>query len=222
MMKKEDVLLKAQREGMLGIDEGTKQMKNHGRLIGHAMFSLVFIIIALLALITQNKIDYGVRAMFLGYLAGETFIEWRFKKSKVFLLLSIAASFMTIVYLIEVAGSMFGTPLEATMETLFVGLVFFLVIPVIFACFQAFIVCKSKSLLGKWVLPFLLLITEILFLLATFNVIWLPSTYFLSSGNGWYAFPDYVELLLYGLPVLFLGMPIGSVVGITARKRYNA
>ena len=48
-MKKEDVLLKAQREGMLGIDEGTKQMKNHGRLIGHAMFSLVFIIIALLA-----------------------------------------------------------------------------------------------------------------------------------------------------------------------------
>ena len=56
-MKKEDVLSKAQKEGMLGIDEGTKQMKNHGRLIGQAMFSLVFVIIAFLAIITKNKID---------------------------------------------------------------------------------------------------------------------------------------------------------------------
>jgi len=31
-MKKEDILSKAQKEGMLGIDEGTKQMKNQGRL----------------------------------------------------------------------------------------------------------------------------------------------------------------------------------------------
>ncbi len=107
-MKKEDVLSKAQKEGMLGIDEGTKQIKNHGRLIGQAMFSLVFVIIAFLAIITKNKIDYGVRAMFLAYLAGETFIEWKFKKSKVFLLLSIAASFMTILALIEVACNMFG------------------------------------------------------------------------------------------------------------------
>lgn len=107
-MKKDDILSRARKEGMLGIDEGTKQMKNQGRLIGQAMFSFVFVIIALLAIITKNKIDYGVRAMFLGYLAGETFIEWRFKKSKVFLLLSIAASFMAILALIEVACNMFG------------------------------------------------------------------------------------------------------------------
>ncbi|CUP39728.1 MULTISPECIES: DUF6442 family protein [Bacillota] len=110
-MKKEDILSKAQKEGMLGIDEGTKQMKNQGRLIGQAMFSFVFVIIALLAIITKSEIDYGVRAMFLGYLAGETFIEWRFKKSKVFLLLSIAASFTTILALIGVACSMFGVAL---------------------------------------------------------------------------------------------------------------
>lgn len=110
-MKKEDILSKAQREGMLGIDEGTKQMKNHGRLIGQAMFSFVFVIIALLAIITRNEIDYGVRAMFLGYLTGETFIEWRFKKSKVFLLLSIAAGFTTVFALIEVGCSMFGVAL---------------------------------------------------------------------------------------------------------------
>lgn len=107
-MNKEDILSKAQKEGMLGIDEGTKQMKNQGRLIGQVMFCFVFIIIALLAIITENKIDYGVRAMFLAYLAGETFIEWRFKKSKVFLLISIAASFTTILALIEVACNMFG------------------------------------------------------------------------------------------------------------------
>ena len=107
-MNKEDILLKARREGMLGIDEGTKQMKNHARLIYQAMFSFVFVIIALLAMITKNQIDYGVRAMFLGYIAGEAFIEWRFNKSKVFLLFLIAASFMTILSLIEVACSMFG------------------------------------------------------------------------------------------------------------------
>ena len=110
-MKKEDILSKAQKEGMLGIDEGTKQMKNQGRLIGIAMFSFVFVIIALLAIITKSEIDYGVRAMFLAYLAGETFIEWRFKKSKVFLLLSIAASFTTILALIGVACSLFGVAL---------------------------------------------------------------------------------------------------------------
>lgn len=107
-IKKEDILLKAQREGILDIDEGTKQMKNHGRLIGQATFSFVFVVIAFLAVITNNEIDYGVRAMFLGYLAGETFIEWRFKKSKAFLFLWIAASLSTILALIEVACSMFG------------------------------------------------------------------------------------------------------------------
>ena len=110
-MKKEDILSKAQREGMLGVDDGTKQMKNHGRLIGQTIFCFVFVIIALLAIITKNEIDYGVRAMFLGYLTGETFIEWKYKKNKVFLLLSIAASFTTALALIEVACSMFGVTL---------------------------------------------------------------------------------------------------------------
>ena len=110
-MKKEDILSKARREGMLGVDDGTKQMKNHGRLIGQIMFSAVFVIIALLSIITKNEIDYGVRAMFLGYLAGETFVEWRFKKNKVFLFLSIVASCTTILALIGVACSMFGVAL---------------------------------------------------------------------------------------------------------------
>ena len=54
-MKKEDILSKAQKEGMLGIDEGTKQMKNQGRLIGQAMFSFVFVIIALLVYNHQER-----------------------------------------------------------------------------------------------------------------------------------------------------------------------
>lgn len=218
-MNKEDILLKARREGMLGIDEGTEQMKNHARLIGQAMFSFVFVIIALLAMITKNQIDYGVRAMFLGYIAGEAFIEWRFNKSKVFLLFSIAASFMTILFLIEVACSMFGVAIEDLTEDLIVEITLLLVALIVFAGIQSFLVYKCKSSLSKWVLPFFLLIMEMLFLLATFNVIHLPATYFLGSGNGWYNFPDYVDLLLYGLPVIFLGMPIGSVVGTVIRQK---
>ena len=110
-MEKEEILLKARQEGMLGVDEGTKHMKNHGRIIGQIMFSSVFLVIAFLAIVTKHTIDYGVRAMFLAYLAGETYVAWKFKKSKIFLFLSIAAGVTTVLALIEVACSMFGVVL---------------------------------------------------------------------------------------------------------------
>ncbi len=110
-MKKEEILSKAQREGVLGVDEGTKYMKNHGRVIGQIMFCSVFIVIALLAIMTNNEIDYGVRAMFLAYIVGETYVEWKFKKSKIYLFLSITAGFATILALNEVACNMFGVTL---------------------------------------------------------------------------------------------------------------
>lgn len=105
-MEKKDILSKAQREGLLGIDEGTKEIKNQGRIVGIALFSLVFIIIALLSIITKHELDYGVRAMFLAYVTGELFMQWKYNESKVFLFLTFTAGFTTILALIEVAFSM--------------------------------------------------------------------------------------------------------------------
>lgn len=110
-MTKEEILSKAQQEGALGVDEGTKHMKNYGRITGQIMFSAVFCVIALLSIITKNQIDYGVRAMLMAYIAGETYVEWKFKKSKVCLFFSIAAGFNTILALIEVACNMLGVSL---------------------------------------------------------------------------------------------------------------
>lgn len=110
-MEKEEILSKARREGILGVDDGTKHMRDHGRVIGRLMFSAVFLVIALLSIMTNHEINDGVRAMFMAYLAGETYTEWRFTKSKWILFFSIALGFSVGISLIEVACNMLGVTL---------------------------------------------------------------------------------------------------------------
>lgn len=110
-MEKEEILSKARQEGTLGVDDGTKHMKARGRVIGWILSSLVFLVIAALSWITGHSIDAGVRAMFLAYLTGETYMEWNMKKSKLALFLSIALGLNAGLALIEVACKMFGVAL---------------------------------------------------------------------------------------------------------------
>lgn len=110
-MNKKEILSKAKQEGLLGVDDGSKHMKNHGRLIGEAMFSAVFVIIALFAMITKNQIDYGVRAMFFAFICGKEYNQWQYEKSKPALFFSIAAGIVVILNLVEVACTMFGVAL---------------------------------------------------------------------------------------------------------------
>lgn len=107
-MNKEEILAKAKQEGILGVDDGSKHMKDYGRLVGKLLFFAVFIIIALLSIATKHEIDYGVQAMFLAYISGEAYAQWKFKKSKAFLFLSIVGVITTIFTLIYVACTMFG------------------------------------------------------------------------------------------------------------------
>lgn len=110
-MQKEEILEKARQEGMLGIDEESRAMRDKGRLFGKTLFCGVFLIIALLALAAGREIDYGVRAMFLAYLAGEFYAAWRFKRSRLQLFLAVAAGFTTVLALVEVACRMLGVVL---------------------------------------------------------------------------------------------------------------
>lgn len=110
-MEKDEILAKARQEGMLGVDDGTKHMKAHGRVIGWLLSSVTFLVIAVLSLMTGHPIDAGVRAMFLAYLAGETYSEWNMKKSKLALFLSIVLGLNAGLALIEVACNLFGVTL---------------------------------------------------------------------------------------------------------------
>lgn len=108
VMEKEEILAKARQEGTLGVDDGSKHMRARGRVIGWLLSSVVFLVIAVLSLMTGHPIDAGVRAMFLAYLTGETYMEWNMKKSKLALFLSIALGFNAGLALIDVACKMLG------------------------------------------------------------------------------------------------------------------
>ncbi|MBM6914554.1 hypothetical protein H6B33_03945 [Gemmiger formicilis] len=110
-MQKEEILERARQEGVLGIDEETRAMRDKGRLFGKTLFCGVFLVIALLAFAAGREIDYGVRAMFLAYLTGECYAAWRFKRSRLQLFLAAAAGFVTVLALVEVACRMLGVAL---------------------------------------------------------------------------------------------------------------
>ncbi|OUQ42647.1 hypothetical protein B5E65_06765 [Gemmiger sp. An120] len=110
-MQKEEILERARQEGVLGIDEETRVMRDKGRLFGKTLFCGVFLVIALLAFAAGREIDYGVRAMFLAYLTGECYAAWRFKRSRLQLFLAAAAGFVTVLALVEVACRMLGVAL---------------------------------------------------------------------------------------------------------------
>lgn len=110
-MEKEEILAKARQEGTLGVDDGSKHMRARGRVIGWLLSSVAFLVIAVLSLMTGHPIDAGVRAMFLAYLTGETYMEWNMKKSKLALFLSIALGFNAGLALIDVACKMLGVTL---------------------------------------------------------------------------------------------------------------
>lgn len=110
-MKKEEILSKARKEGMLGVDDGTKHMRNRGRITAQIMFFSVFFVIVLLAIVTKHKIADEVRALFLSYVAGETYTQWKFTKNKFMLYFAIVLGFSAVLALVDVVCSMYGITL---------------------------------------------------------------------------------------------------------------
>lgn len=110
-MEKGKSLLKAHQEDGGRNEEKEKVMHHCECNIGQIMLCSVFIVIAFLSIVTKTEIDYGVRAMLLAYIAGEVYVKWKYKQSKAYLFLSVAAGFNAILALIEVACSMFGITL---------------------------------------------------------------------------------------------------------------
>ena len=107
-MNRQKILEKAQQEGTLGIDEGSKYRKNRGHLFGKMAFLIAYIIIALFSLITSNEINTGVTTMFMASLTGELFSDWRVTKKMLFFVLFLIGLMTTIAALIITVCDMYG------------------------------------------------------------------------------------------------------------------
>lgn len=110
-MKKEDVLEKARREGRLGLDEGSGHMKAQGRMLGQILALVVFVVLGLCAVISENDIEPGVLAMGFAYVTGEAFYEWKHQRGWWLLLLAVVSSVVAICAVVMAACEMFGVAL---------------------------------------------------------------------------------------------------------------
>lgn len=107
-MEKEEVLQRAQQEGLRGADEGTKQMENRGRLFGRTAFTLVFIVLTSAELFADASLNHGTTAMYLAFVAGEVFSEWQFRRKPVYLFLAVVAALTALLALGNAIAEMLG------------------------------------------------------------------------------------------------------------------
>lgn len=95
-MNREEILAKAQQEGLLGVDDGSKYLQNQGRLFGRMAFTLVYIVISSFSLFTQNSMNQTANAMYIAFLSGEFYAQWKEKRSKTMFLLLLGSILTTI------------------------------------------------------------------------------------------------------------------------------
>ncbi len=107
-MAKKDILLKAQREGMAGVDEGTKQSRNQGRFYGRIGVDLIFVVIALTSLLTGASIPTEASAMFFAGLGGDMYAQWRNQRNPINLVLAFVSAFVVIGNLVLTIRRMMG------------------------------------------------------------------------------------------------------------------
>lgn len=107
-MNREEILAKAQQEGLLGLDDGSKHVQNRGRLFGRIALTLVYIVITIFSFFTQTSINQTANAMYAAFLTGEFYFQWREKRSKVLFLLLLGGILTTIGATISVIIDMFG------------------------------------------------------------------------------------------------------------------
>ena len=106
-MNREEILSKARQDGLLGNDEGIKNMRNKGRYLGRLFFTGVYCVITIFGLLTDSSV-WEVQALFLAFLAGELFSEWRFSRKKVYLALTVVSILTVLLMLVAIVSEMFG------------------------------------------------------------------------------------------------------------------
>ena len=107
-MDKRSILEAAQREGTLGVDEGSKRMKEQVDFFGNMIFTVTYIILACFSLITSTELNTGVTAMFLASITGGLFARWRLSGIKAHLFLFLTGAATTALALVITILDMYG------------------------------------------------------------------------------------------------------------------
>ena len=94
---RETILARSRKEG---VDEGFNAAEDRGRLLGSAVFFLVFAFLAIFDLCTGQSY-YGITALFFAFLAAQSYPLYRFTKKKAYLVVLICGSIACVIDLIQ-------------------------------------------------------------------------------------------------------------------------
>lgn len=88
-MKREDVLNRSRSSKQ---DEGVEYAENQGRKVGFIIFTLLFAFLAIFNLFYgETATFYAINSLYFAFSTGEAYGKYRFNKSKLYLVGTIAA-----------------------------------------------------------------------------------------------------------------------------------
>ena len=97
-MNKKELLELAKAEN---VDEGELHAQSKGRFAGFIAFLVVYIFISTFNGFVGVATNYAVHAMFMAFIAAESYPKWKFTKEKKYLLLTIFGGGLTLLFLVK-------------------------------------------------------------------------------------------------------------------------
>jgi hypothetical protein len=96
-MKKEEILEMSRKSNS---DEGMEYAENQGRKIGFFVFAILFVIIALFSLFTQQTGTLNAASsLFWAFMAAESYPKYRFTRKKAYLVSTIAGCVASLSFI---------------------------------------------------------------------------------------------------------------------------
>ena len=107
-MDKDEILIRAQREGRNGTDDGSAQVKNRGLRYGVNVVYALYLLYLILAWYKDCSLPFIAQSMFMALIAGDALSRWKDKHTSGSMALLVLASVATIVATIAAVGQLFG------------------------------------------------------------------------------------------------------------------
>lgn len=95
-MDKNELLELARAEN---VDEGELHAQSKGRFTGYIAFLVVYIFISTFNGFVGVPTNYAVHAMFMAFVAAESYPKWKFTKAKKYLLVTVLGGALTLLFL---------------------------------------------------------------------------------------------------------------------------
>ena len=97
-MDKKELLERAKAEN---VDEGELHAQSQGRFAGFIAFLIVYIFISTFNKFVGAAPNYAVHAMFMAFIAAESYPKWKFTKEKKYLFVTVLGGVLTLLLLVK-------------------------------------------------------------------------------------------------------------------------